>query len=242
VARRHRVFAPDLPGFGRSEKPRARYGIAYFTRSVERYMVEQRLDRAIVVGASLGGRVALELAMRRPDQVQRLVLVNALGLGRPRVQLIYPMVTLPRVGEAMMLIAGMAMHRAPPQVLRRVAGRYAGSRAKVEKLMDDAYFADVRDMYSQRGYSAAYLSTVRSLVSPKSILNEHDLSKELGRVRAPVLLVWGSDDPLFPLEHATRAHRLMPTSQLAVIEGAGHSPQAERPEEFNRILKRFIDS
>ena len=54
----------------------------------------------------------------------------------------------------------------------------------------------------------------------------------------PVQLIWGADDPLFPVAHAARAHALIPTARLAVIEGAGHTPQAERPEEFNRVLQR----
>ena len=59
----HRVYAPDMPGFGRSEKPRARYGVPYFTRFIERYMDARGLRSAALVGASLGGRIALELAL-----------------------------------------------------------------------------------------------------------------------------------------------------------------------------------
>src|SRR5207248_1854991 len=66
-AARHRVFAPDLPGFGRSDKPAsARYGIPYFARSIDRYMANRRLRSATVVGTSMGGRVALELALAYP--------------------------------------------------------------------------------------------------------------------------------------------------------------------------------
>src|SRR5260370_428084 len=79
---RHRVYAPDLPGFGRSEKPRARYGIQYFTRFIERYMDDRGLRSAAVVGASLGGRIALELALENPRRVSKLVLVNASLLTR----------------------------------------------------------------------------------------------------------------------------------------------------------------
>jgi len=57
-----------------------------------------------------------------------------------------------------------------------------------------------------------------------------------------VLLVWGADDPLFPLEIAKRAHRLLPGSALAVIKATGHTPQAERPGEFNEIVTRFLDA
>lgn len=55
-------------------------------------------------------------------------------------------------------------------------------------------------------------------------------------------LIWGADDPLFPVAHATRAHALIEGSRLAVIEGAGHTPQAERPEEFNRVLNAFLSA
>jgi len=58
----------------------------------------------------------------------------------------------------------------------------------------------------------------------------------------PVQLIWGSNDPLFPVAHAARAHALIGRSRLAVMEGAGHTPQAERPEEFNRVLDNFLSS
>src|SRR6476646_7971089 len=127
AADRHRVFAPDLPGFGRSEKPRARYGIPYFTRFIERYMEGRGLRSAAVVGASLGGRVALELALESPRLVRKLVLVNALGLGRPNVHMSYGLVTIPRVGEAVMNMARDALKWAPSQMIRRVAGRLSGA-------------------------------------------------------------------------------------------------------------------
>src|SRR5215472_7796142 len=74
IARSHRVFAPDLPGFGRSEQPAAGYGIPLFAHVIEEYMRTRRL-RPVLVGASMGGRVALEVALRRPQSVRGLVLV-----------------------------------------------------------------------------------------------------------------------------------------------------------------------
>ena len=241
IAARHRVFAPDLPGFGRSEKPRARYGIAYFTRFIERYMQERGLRSAAIVGASLGGRIALELALERPSLVRKLVLTNTLGLGRPNVQVTYGLVTIPRVGEALMRVASHAMSWAPPRVIRRIAARYTGSSSNVERTMDDAYLGHVREMYAADGFHGAYLATVRSLVSPRAVMSgEYDMSKRLTELKIPVQLIWGADDPLFPVAHAARAHSLIKRSRLTVIEGAGHTPQAERPEEFNRVLDRFL--
>lgn len=243
AAARHRVYAPDLPGFGRTEKPRARYGVAYFARFIDRYMEDRGLRSAAIVGASLGGRIALELALKYPKRVSRLVLANALGLGRPNVQLSYGLLTLPRVGEAFMKFAGDAVRLAPRQMIRRVAARYAGASGDLTRTMDDDYFTNLRELYAADGYPDAYLATIRSLVTPKALLAaDHDLSKRLAAIKVPVQLIWGDNDPLFPLSHAVNAHRLIPQSRLAVLEGAGHTPQAERPDEFNRVLENFLTS
>ncbi len=243
TALRHRVFAPDLPGFGRSEKPRARYGVPYFTRFIERYMDERGLRSAAVVGASLGGRIALELALRQPHRVTRLVLVNSLGLGRPAMRLTYGLITIPRVGETVMRVARNALNWVPPPMIRRVAGRYVGATSDLKRTMDDSYLDNLRELYAADGYHDAYLATVRSLVTRRALLGaDYDLSGRLPDITVPLQLIWGADDPLFPVAHATRAHALAPNSRLAVIEGAGHTPQAERPEEFNRVLHDFLDA
>ena len=242
AAASHRVYAPDLPGFGRSEKPRATYGIPYFTRFVDSYMESRGLGKVAVVAASLGGRGALELALEHPERVERLVLVNSLGLGRPSVHMTYGLITLPRVGETMMRAAGSALRWAPLPMIRKVAGRYTGVSADLERTMDDQYLEHLRELYAAQGYHDAYLATLRSLVNPKSLFGaEYDLTKRLPNIKVPVHLIWGADDPLFPVSHATRAHAAIPDCRLTVIEGAGHTPQAERPEEFNRALLSFLD-
>jgi pimeloyl-ACP methyl ester carboxylesterase len=241
AAATHRVYAPDLPGFGRSEKPKASYSISYFTRFIDRYMDSRGLRSAAVVSASLGGRVALELALKFPDRVKKLVLVNSLGLGRPAVHLTYGLITIPRLGETVMRATRSALRWAPASMIRGIAARYVGSSADLERTMDDKYLTDLREMHAQDGYGAAYLATLRSLVNPRSLFGaEYDLTKKLSSIKAPVQLIWGADDPLFPVAHALRAHGLIPDCRLAVIEGAGHTPQAERPEEFNRVLHAFL--
>jgi pimeloyl-ACP methyl ester carboxylesterase len=245
TAVRHRVFAPDLPGYGRSDKPRARYTIPYFARFIRRYMEDRGLRSAMLVGASLGGRVALEVALEQPRLVRKLVLVNTLGLGRPQVraaQVAYGLVSLPRVGEAVMRLTRDALRWAPPRMIRKVAGRYAGVSSDLERTMDDTYLDDLREMYGAAGFHDAYLSTIRSLINPRALLGgHHDVTQRLNELKIPVQLIWGANDPLFPLAHASRAHSLIERSKLAVIDGAGHTPQSERPEEFNRVLHQFLD-
>ena len=240
-AARHRVFAPDLPGFGRSDKPAsARYGIPFFARTIDRYMAGRRLRSAVVVGTSMGGRVALELALAYPSRVSRLVLVNSLGLGRPRIQPYYPMMLLPRLGETLLHGMRHGLRWAPSPVIRSLAARFTGAHGNLEHTMSDEYLDDLREMYAAEGYPAAYLASVRSIANPRSYLGGLDVSPRLHRIKVPVLFIWGADDPLFPVEQATRAHGALPGSRLAVIEGAGHTPQAERPEEFNRQLAAFL--
>lgn len=234
VARHHRALAPDLPGFGLSDKPPTRYGIPLFTRTMLRYLDSQGADEVAVVGVSMGGRVALELALRHPGRVSRLVLVNALGLGFPR-RLLHGVFLLPGVGEASFRFMSTFLHRVPGETIRHLAGRFRIVE-NPELALDDAYLEALREIHGDKRSAPAYLATVRAL----ALMGIQDLSGELRRLRMPVRLIWGSGDPLFPLHQATRAHRLIPGSQLAVIEGAGHSPEAERPDEFNRALERFL--
>lgn len=241
LAARHTIYAPDLPGFGRSEKPTAtRYGIPFFVRTLVRYMQELKLRSAAVIGTSLGGGVALELALRHPRRVRKLVLVNSVGLGRPKLQPHYPLLALPGVGELGMRAVRSALRMAPPPLVRRVAGRMAAADADPDQLLDDAYLDQLREMVAAEGYSEAYLSTVRSLLSVSALARSLDVSSRLATLSMPVLLIWGGNDPIFPVENATRAHRLLPGSRLVVLEGAGHTPQAERPDEFNRAVLDFV--
>src|SRR5260370_27516068 len=131
-----------------------------------------------VVGASLGGGSGCELAVEHPRLVRKLVLVNALGLGRPKVrmaQMTYGLVTLPRIGEAAMRFARDALHWAPPNMIRRVAARYAGASSDLVKAMDDGYLDNLRELYATDGFHNAYLTTIRSLINPGALLagNHH---------------------------------------------------------------------
>lgn len=240
IARTHRVFAPDLPGFGRSDKPAGGYGIPLFAGVLERYIGAQRL-RPVLVGSSMGGRVALEVALRRPEAVRKLVLVNALGVVRPNVRLFYPLVLMPRVGEGLVGLMREALHRLPARAIQHYARRYLGVAGDVERLLDESFLTALHEMHAAEGYPRAYASTVRALASRESYL-AGALVDRLAATGLPVMLVWGEGDRLLPLARAREAHRRLPGARLEVIEGAGHAPQSERPEEFNRALEDFLAS
>ncbi|HUZ88449.1 MAG TPA: alpha/beta hydrolase [Candidatus Acidoferrales bacterium] len=238
LAFENRVFAPDLPGFGRSAKPPAPYGVAYFARFIDAYMDAVGLDSAVLVGASMGGRVALEVALSNAARVDKLVLVDALGLGRPSFRPYYPLLALPKVGEAMMGAIRLALNRLPPELVERLRRRW-GRAAALDPARDDDYVAQMKEILTSDGYTRSYLATLRSLAAP-DLLGGSDLATVLAPLTVPVLIIWGANDPLFPLQHAHAAHALLAGSRLVVIEGAGHSPQSDRPGEFNRALVEFV--
>jgi len=240
IGRTHRVYAPDLPGFGRSDRPRDGYGVPLFAHVVEEYARTHGL-KPVLVGASMGGRVALEVALRQPRSVERLVLVNALGVARPNVQPFYPLVVLPGVGEGMLRLMSEALHRLPADVIRWSAGPLLGVRGDVDRMLSEAYLTGLREMHAADGYPQAYAATVRSLASPDAFGSDPLLAR-LAATGLPVLLIWGEGDRLLPLARARLAQQKLPGARLEVIEGAGHAPQAERPEEFNRVLERFLAS
>ncbi|MGI8564472.1 MAG: alpha/beta fold hydrolase [Candidatus Dormibacter sp.] len=240
LARRRRVLAPDLPGFGRSAKPDIVYGVPLFADALEAYLDALRLSRVDLVGASLGGRVAIELALRQPERIRRLVLVNALGVGRAAPKPYYPLVAVPRLGEAVLGAIRLGLHRLPPGTLRSFSGRYAGRSLAAEgERFEEDYFADLRELHAAQGYHRAYLATVRSLARPQAFLGT-DQTERLAKSAVSVGLLWGELDPLFPVQLARRAHSLLPGSSLRVIVGAGHTPQAERPAEFNQALIELL--
>lgn len=238
IGRAHRVFAPDLPGFGRSDQPPDGYGVPLFAQVIDQYMRARRL-RPVLVGTSMGARVALEVALRRPEAVRKLVLVNALGIVRPNVQLFYPLMVVPRVGEGVLGLMREALHRLPPAAIRRYAQRYLGLPGDLNRIMDEPFLADMREMHATEGYPRAYTSTVRALARSESLLADALVSR-LAETDIPVLLVWGEYDRLLPLERAREAHRRLPGARLEVIEGAAHAPQSEQPERFNRVLEDFL--
>ncbi|HZU17200.1 MAG TPA: alpha/beta fold hydrolase [Candidatus Dormibacteraeota bacterium] len=240
IGRRHAVYAPDLPGFGRSAKPKRGYGIPLFARVVERYLDRclPPASRPVLVGASMGGRVVAEVALRRPERVAGLALVDALGVVRPRVNLLYALMILPQAGEAMVRITREVLHRASPSTIRRIARRLGNHDA--DRLLDDEHLAHLRELHADGDYARAYAATVRALSRPDSYLGSTSLLGRLAAAPLRVALIWGAKDSLLPVERVRGACLRLPGARLTVIDGAGHSPQADRPADFNRALEDFL--
>ncbi len=232
LAERYHVIAPDLPGHGESDKPRQDYSLGAYANCLRDLLIALGVDRATVVGQSLGGGVTMQLAYQHPNVCERLVLVSSGGLG-PEVSWLLRVFTLPGVEYLMPALFPSFARDAGNKLSQALAGR--GIRwAKMEQEWR-AYVSLTQPTNRQ-----SFVRTLRAVVDPAGqSVSAHD--KLYLASRLPTLIIWGSHDRIIPVEHATAAHESIPGSRLVIFEGAGHYPHAEEPERFVDTVNDFID-
>jgi 4,5:9,10-diseco-3-hydroxy-5,9,17-trioxoandrosta-1(10),2-diene-4-oate hydrolase len=240
LAAHHRVFAIDLPGFGRSEKPVLEYTIDLFVRAVSDLMACEGIERAAVMGVSMGGRVALGLALDSPEKVERLVLVDALGVGAPRRVLAYSILLTRGLGELTLRGTARALRQMNPAVIRRFWGWYLKRPNRVASIWSDERIANHGTLLATPEYRAAYLSALRSIAGMRQLRNGVVVEDRLAELRMPTLLIWGGHDHIFPASHARAAKDRIPNGRLEIFDDSGHTPQMEEPDRFNRVVFDFL--
>src|SRR5437879_195577 len=156
LAAHHRVLAIDLPGFGKSDKPVLKYTIDLFVKAVRDLMACEGLERAAVMGVSMGGRVALGLALDSPQLVERLVLVDALGVGPPRRVLAYRILLTRGLGELTLRGTARALRQMNPATIRRFWGWYLRRPSRVGTTWSDQRIADHGTLLSSHEYRSGY--------------------------------------------------------------------------------------
>jgi pimeloyl-ACP methyl ester carboxylesterase len=234
LAEHYTVVAPDLLGHGESAKPRGDYSLGAYASGIRDLLAALGHDRATVVGHSLGGGVAMQMAYQFPERVERLVLVSSGGLGRevnillraatlPGSELVLPLLAAPRI------VTGVDAFGA---TLGRL-GLRAG--ADLEEMWRG--FASLSDAEARQ----AFLHTLRTIVDPGgqrvSAIDRLYLAAEM-----PSLIVWGERDPVIPFRHALCANEQMPGSRLVSFPNAGHFPHREDPRRFVRELIDFMEA
>jgi pimeloyl-ACP methyl ester carboxylesterase len=241
LAANHRVYAIDLPGFGHSDKPVLEYTIELFVKAVRDLMASEKLERAAVMGVSLGGRVALGLALESPALVERLVLVDALGVGAPRRVLAYRILLTKGLGELTLSGTARALRRMNPATIRRFWGWYLRRPGRVDTILSDERIADHGTLLSMPEYRAAYLSALRSVAAMGRLRDGVAVEDRLPELRMPTLLIWGRHDHIFPPSHAVAAKAKLPNGRVEIFENSGHTPQMEEPDRFNRLVLDFLN-
>ena len=229
MARDHRVIALDLPGFGRSEMPREAISIDGYARFLGHFMDALDIERAIVIGNSMGGFIGAELAIRDPDRVERLVLVSPAILWQ-EYRRAKPLTRLAAVTEAS---AGRALATSQGALATRPRLRNLGlllSGFRYPHLLSPELATEmVRTARRTPGFVPALQA-----------LADFPLREELPKLGAPTLVVWGAHDPLVHRKHAHELDRLIPNVTVEIFERTGHEAMAERPERFHRVLREFL--
>jgi pimeloyl-ACP methyl ester carboxylesterase len=231
LARHHTVIAPDFPGHGASEAGAGDYSIGALAAGLRDLLLALGHERATVVGHSLGGGVAMQLAYQFPEMIERLVLVSSGGLG-PEVSPVLRAAALPGADLFISLTAGAGQK----------VGSAVGRGLTAIGLRPNADVAEVA-----RGYAsledadrrAAFLDTLRAVVSTRG-QRVHAGDRLYLAQAVPVLIVWGARDSIIPAGHGEDAHRAIPGSRLEVFEDVGHLPQLEAPGRFIAVLERFL--
>ena len=234
LARDHRVIAPDLPGFGESAKPIRSYDAGYYAEWVLALMDELGIDRADLVGNSMGGRIAIEAGLVSPERIRSTVLLAPSPAFMKRRQFVR-IVRFLRPELALVPL---------PVPTRRVVTGIKQMFSRPDRLADAWYWsaADefVRIFNTARG-RIAFFAAARQIYLEEP-WGQTGFWDRLPGLEVPSLFVWGRRDRLVPAAFAAHVERVLPAATSVVLEDCGHVPQFELPERTHALAREFLSS
>ena len=235
LAPRYTVHAIDLPGFGASSKSsRAPYDYPWFARAVIRFLDAEGIRRAHLVGNSLGGRIAMEVGLATPERVNSLSLLTP-SLAWRKHRALVPLVKLLRPELAAI------PHTLTSQLVRRQFWSMFGGPDRLHPAVADLAVEEFLAGYRDPAARVAFSAAARNIY-----LEEPDgpdgFWTRLAGLRPPAMFVWGDHDPLVPLAFSAHVSEALPDARQIVLNGCGHVPQVEFPEDTNGLLLDFIGS
>jgi pimeloyl-ACP methyl ester carboxylesterase len=221
-----RVIAVDLKGFGFSGKPDGDY-----TRRAQAMLVAHLLDylkieSAWLCGNSMGGEVALNLALQNPQRVAGLFLIDSAGVSVNGGNSLAPgYLSIPVVGRALIALA-MTSDKLVREGLMK--SFYDGKKINEERVA--SYY---RPLQTRGGQLAALRAHTQA--------GQFPIERDLGQINAPTLIIWGAEDALIPWEAGRKMNSLIKNSKLVIIEKCGHVPQEEMPDRVLVEITKFVD-
>ena len=232
LSRDHRVIAPDLPGHGESGKPIRAYHAGFYARWCAEFMDALGIERAVLIGNSMGGRIAIEVGFRYPERVDRIVcLAPAAAFLKfrqwvPVVRLLRPeLALLPLVLPHSRVVRGARSLFYRPNKLPR--SWHEGAADEFLRVFNTprgriAFFSALRQIYLDEAYG------------------KHGFWERLNSLAPPTLFVWGDHDRLVPAKFARHVARELPNARSVVLKDCGHVPQFEQPERTHKLIRQFL--
>src|SRR6266850_2139728 len=226
LSKNFRVIAVDFKGFGFSGKPDGDYTRRAQAIRVTHLLDYLKIERAWLCGNSMGGEIALNLALQNPQRVAGLILIDSSGVSVNGASSVAPSyVSIPIVGRALTAFA-MTSDRLVRQGL--VQSFYDASKINEERVA--TYY---RPLQTRGGQLAALRARTQA--------GQFPIEQDLGKIKAPTLIIWGAEDALIPLEAGRKMNSLIKNSKLVTIEKCGHVPEEEMPKRVLDEIKRFVE-
>lgn len=227
LARHRRTIAFDLPGFGHADKPDADYrALPFFVPMLDAFLNAASIERAHMVGSSLGASLLIRHGSRHPERYASAVCANPGGFGR----FIHPFLRVPTVPGI-----GTVMSR-PQRATNAFGVRIAvhDRTRRTKALIDEA------DAFSRLpGAHRAFVRTLRGIASPFTVKELDVFGEEARRfddAGIPTLVVWGQHDRIFPVRQTKAVRGSMPTAEVKIMDGVGHYPQIDAPDAFAAMV------
>ena len=221
------VVSMDLPGFGLTGpfvNKTTEYTSANYASFVIEVLDKLNLDKVILAGNSLGGKIAWRMAALYPERVSKLILVNAVGY--------------PATPKSIPIGFRLASYPALKPILRNILPRNVVKKSIKSVYADDS---QVDEMLVDRYYDLSLRAGNRSALSDR--LREFDNVEDQAQIKQlalPTLIMWGAKDDLIPVENAELFHRDIPNSQLKIFDNLGHVPHEEDPVTSVAVVKAFL--
>ncbi len=217
LAKHFHVIAPDIVGYGESDKPNAPYDKAYFAKWLRSFLLALDIPRAHIVGLSQGGAIALQFVLDNPDMVEKLVLVDSGGLGAQ-----VPLAAL---------LSMIWLNTFPSSLADRLFSRYILLNPKNRDPNHGRYsIAVLKSNGGKNSFRQGRGSAVSEI--PKASLN---------KIETKTLVIWGGNDRLFPVDYGEHSASQIPNAEFLVIKNAGHLPLMDQTYTFNRSVLDFLN-
>ena len=230
----YRCLAPDLPGFGRSDKPDRKYTIPFFVGTLLELLDSCSVSRAVIVGHSTGAIIAHEIALTHPERVDRLVLIGGSLVSKTTpINLGLLLFMIPGLGEWM-----YSRLRKNPQAAYQTLALYYDHLEELPQADRDFLFQRVNERVWSDGQRKGFLSTLRNLAAWLPA-QQKDLPKRLEGWKIPTDVIWGEMDRVNPVENARALVELIPSAHLVIVPQAGHNVQQEKGQVVAEVINQY---
>lgn len=216
LSKKYKIIAPDIIGYGKSDKPQVDYTIEFFTQFVVEFLDRLSAQSIFMIGNSLGGQIVAECAARQSQLIKKIVLVSPAGIMKKSTPVLDAYISA-------------ALYPTPESV----KGAYEMMMGTYKQVRQETIDNFISSM-TRPNAKMAFISTLLGMKNAPS------LTEKLQLIKIPTMLLWGSEDKLIPFEYAKQFVGAMKNCYFVEMKGSGHTPFEEEPEKFSNLILDFL--